>query len=42
VPYELPLATMGAVLATIAAGRQARVWFNIGFDKNILISTLIL
>jgi len=32
---------MGAVLATIAAGWWAQIWFNIELDKHILITTLI-
>ena len=38
--YGLPLASMGAILATIVAGRQARIQFNIEVDTNILTSTL--
>jgi hypothetical protein len=39
--YGLPATRMDAILATIVAGGQAKIQFNIEVNKHLLISTLI-
>jgi hypothetical protein len=39
--FGRPLTMMDAVLATIVAGRQARIILNIEVNRNKLITTLI-